>query len=231
MNIIDVEQGSPEWLACRAGIPTASELDNLVSNTGVIRQGAMPNSYLCVKLAERWLGGPMQSFGGGVMEQGTILEAEARPWYEFAHNVTVRTVGFITRDGGDIGCSPDGLILDAAGGIVGGLEIKCPQPPNHVKWLLAGVVPPDHLFQCLGGMLVTGLPWTFVSYCRGFPALVVEVRADPDLLATIRDAINEFTGRMDVAWGRLVTLNGGPPSRPERPASSTASELSDSHPF
>ena len=74
MKTHDVTQGTAEWLAVRAGIPTASELDQLISPTGRLRTGDMPNAYLCRKLAERWTGYPLQSYSGGAMEQGSILE-------------------------------------------------------------------------------------------------------------------------------------------------------------
>jgi len=205
MKIHDVKQGTAEWLACRAGIPTASELDSLVSPTGKIRTGETPHTYLCRKLAERWQGFPLPSFSGGVMEQGAILESEALPYFQLTRGVAVERIGFITTDDGSFGCSPDGLLPDGSG-----LEIKCPQPPNHLRWLLAGVLPPDHALQCHGGMYATGAKrWTFLSYCRGFPEFVVEVEHDPIIHDTIADALADFGDSMDSAWKRLIIANGG----------------------
>ena len=50
-------QGSIEWMQARAGIPTASEFDNLVTPKWEVRTGQMPKTYLARKLAEWWQGG------------------------------------------------------------------------------------------------------------------------------------------------------------------------------
>lgn len=212
MKIHGVVQGTPEWLACRAGIPTASELGSLITDKGAIRTGETPKSYRARKLAEKWLGRPLHSFGGGVLEQGSVLEDEAIPWFEATHRRSVQRVGFITTDDDTFGCSPDGLIH------LRGLEIKCPQPENHVKWLLAEEVPPEHVLQCQGGIYATGLDaWTFVSYCRGFPALVVDVEKDSELQDTICKAVADFNWLLESDWLRLIELNGGPPKRKPAP--------------
>lgn len=207
MKIIDCQQGTLEWLEARTQCATASELDNILSPTLKLRTGEMPATYLCRKLTERWLGRPIQTYSGGAMEQGSILEEEAIPWYELRHKCTVRRVGFITTDDGSFGCSPDGLMESM------GLEIKCPQEHTHVKWLLGGVCPPDHYLQVQGGMFVTGFKaWEFVSYCRNFPPLVVRVERDDEAQSAIAEAVVKFNEAMKGAWGRLVAANGAEPS-------------------
>lgn len=207
VKIIDCQQGTLEWLEARTQCATASELDNILSPTLKLRTGEMPATYLCRKLTERWLGRPIQTYSGGAMEQGSILEEEAVPWYELRHKCTVRRVGFITTDDGSFGCSPDGLMESM------GLEIKCPQEHTHVKWLLGGVCPPDHYLQVQGGMFVTGFKaWEFVSYCRSFPPLVVRVERDDEAQSAIAEAVVKFNEAMKGAWGRLVAANGAEPS-------------------
>ena len=209
VKIIDCEQGTLEWLEARSQCATASELDNLVSPTLKLRTGDMPRTYLFRKLAERWLGRPIQSFSGGVMEQGSILEEEALPWYGLRRKCNVRRVGFITTDDGSFGCSPDGLV-----GTHMGIEIKCPQEHTHVRWLLGGECPTEHYLQVQGGMFVTGFEaWDFVSYCRAFPPLVVRVARDDKAQAVIAEAVQTFNSDMREAWDRLVAANGGAPVR------------------
>lgn len=212
MKTHDVTQGTAEWLAVRAGIPTASELDQLISPTGRLRTGDMPNAYLCRKLAERWTGYPLQSYSGGAMEQGSILEDEAIPWYEATHRVDLQRPGFLTTDDGSFGSSPDAIDAER------GYEIKCPQQPNHVKWLLAGGCPAEHRLQCQGGMYVMGCDeWRFVSYCRGFPSLVVTVERDPDIQDVIDDAMDHFRNHMEEAWAEMIRRNGGEPPKRKAP--------------
>ena len=222
MKIINVVQGTAEWLEARAGIPTASELDQLLTPELKHRTGETPKTYLCRKLAEKWLGSPLQSFGGGVMEQGTILESEAIPFLEALWNVDIARPGFFTTDDGTFGCSPDGMIDDAVG-----VEIKCPQPGNHVRWLINGECPPEHQLQPQGAMYVTGASrWRFVSYCRGFPPLEVWVDRDAEAMAAIDDALDMFNEAMSRGWFELVEANGGPPKRAKPRVT-----VSDDHPF
>lgn len=204
----EYKQQSEAWMLARAGVATASEFDQLVTPKFELRKGQMPDSYLAAKLAERWLGGPLPGFTAFATEQGAILEEECIPWLEFEWSVPIDRVGFITTDDGRAGCSPDGLIGDI------GVEIKCPQPQNHVKYLLKNVVPDDYLLQVHGSMYVTGLKqWRFVSYRRLMPPLVLTVERDEAVIAVIDEAVTLFVDRLDRAYERLVELNGGEPSR------------------
>ena len=222
MKIIDCIQGSEDWLRYRSGLPTASELNELISPTGVIRKGDMPESYLALKLAEKWMGGPVLSFSGGAMEQGTLKESEAVPYFELTQNIDIRRVGLVLNDEGTFGASPDGL-CDGFG-----VELKCPQPNTHAAWLIDNVVPTKHLWQCYGGMYATGLPvWRFGSYCRGFPHLWVEVERDENAMETIASVMQTFTARLAKEYARLIERNGGPP---QHPTPSTSEQLND-HPF
>mgnify|MGYP006921371745 FL=1 len=172
----------------------------------------MPNTYLCRKLAERWTGYPLQSYSGGAMEQGSILEDEAIPWYEATYRVDLQRVGFLTLDDGSFGASPDAIDEYR------GYEIKCPQPSNHVKWLLAGECPPEHFLQCQGGMYVMGCDeWRFVSYCRGFPALVVTVMRDLETMILVSRAVQYFREKMEWSWSEMIKCNGGEPPKRKAP--------------
>ena len=65
-----------------------------------------------------------------------------------------------------MGCSPDGLVEEGAGL----LEIKCPKPATHLKYLREGRVPPEYAPQVRHNALVTGAQWVdFVSWCEEFP--------------------------------------------------------------
>lgn len=208
----DFGQGSEAWLFARAGIPTASEWDALVSPVKLeIKKGEGPKTYLAQKVAERWYG-PLPQKPVFVMEQGNILEERARPWFEFQYKRTAEQVGFITDDAGRIGCSPDGW-FDNEGT---GLEIKCPEIVTHTKYVLAGKLPSDYLLQVQGAMLVTGAPWwTFLSYHNAIPKLVIQVERDEKIISVLREALDQFLEDLDAAFLRLVEINGGPPPKRE----------------
>ena len=127
MKILEVKQGTEEWLDARLGLVTASELDALITPGWKVKdiESAGPTTYLYRKIAEAWLCKPVNTFGSFATEQGQLLEPEARPWFELAHDCEVSTkAGFIVGEDGRCGCSPDGLIkcVSCNGiGIVGGM--------------------------------------------------------------------------------------------------------------
>jgi hypothetical protein len=205
-------QGSEAWLWARAGIPTASEWDALVSPVKLeIRTGETPRTYLAQKVAERWYG-PLPQPPVFAMEQGNIIEERARPWIEFQYGRPAEQVGFITDDAGRFGCSPDGWFEHECAG----LEIKCPQIVTHTKYLLAGKLPDDYRLQVQGSMLVTGAPWwTFLSYHNAMPKLVLKIDRDEKTISVLREALDQFLDKLDAAFLRLVELNGGPPPKRE----------------
>lgn len=205
----DFKQNSVEWKLARAGIPTASEFDALVSPEFKIRTGEGPKTYLAKKIAEAWQGGPLDSYTGFDMDQGHILEEEAIPWFEFQYNIPVQKVAFITTDDKRIGCSPDGLLGEDSG-----LEIKCPTAHIHTSYVLKGTLPKDYAAQVHGAMFVTGRKqWQFVSYRRNFPALVLTVERDEEIQERLAEALESFLEQFDHEMERMTEINGGPPHR------------------
>lgn len=202
-KIHEVNQGEAEWLQLRVGKVTASELGELVTDTFTIRTGAMPHTYLCGKVAEAWRGHPLPGFSSWETEQGQLLEDEARSWYCLEHDDhKMRNVGFIEGDDGRCGCSPDALL-----GEDGGLELKCPQPTNHVRYLLAGTLPKDYAPQVHMSLYVTGRKWwRFVSYHRGYPAFVHHVERDEAIMSKIAAALSGFYASYDTAMKQLEAI-------------------------
>lgn len=220
----EFQQGSLEWMIARAGIPTASEFDNLVTPDFKIRTGQMPATYLAKKVAEKWIGGPLAGFNTFDTEQGQILESEALPFYELQHEQDIRRVGLLTTDDGRIACSPDGMFEDGTG-----IEVKCPEAHTHVNYLLAGQLPKEYAAQVHGSMFVAEAEsWQFFSYRRHFPPLVLTVERDEEIQKILAEALESFLARLDIACNRLVELNGGPPRRiPQKPSPVTEEEPQD----
>ncbi len=203
MKIHKCVQGEADWVLARLGKVTASELGNLLTTKFEQRTGEMPKTYLAQKIAEAWRGQPLAGFSSWATEQGQLLEDEARSFYalEFDdHKIT--NVGFIEGDDGKCGCSPDALLGDD-----GGLELKAPYAETHVKYLLNGVVPPDYVPQVHMSLYVTGRKWwRFVSYRRGFPPLVIEVKRDDAIMARIGAALETFYKAFDESMNKLRAL-------------------------
>lgn len=201
MKVHNVIQGEGEWARLRAGKVTASEIDALISPEFAIRKGSGVHTFVCKKIAESRLG-PLP--GGHVWEceEGHMMEDEARKWFAFQSDERLVNAGFCEHDDGRCGCSPDALV-----GENGGVELKCPQPVNHVRYLLDGTLPKDYAAQVHMSLYVTGRKWwKFVSYRRGFPAFMLRVDRDETILEKIHDALTQFYATFDRAVKQLEEI-------------------------
>ena len=196
------KQGSLEWLQLRLGKVTASEADQLVTPLWKVKTGEAPRTLLYRKLAEKATGSPCEdAFESYAMAEGKLLEPEAIAYLELMEGVKVDRVGFVETDDGRAGCSPDGLIGDT-----GGLELKCPRPQKHIQYLMDGVLPPEYAAQVQYSIFVCERPrWTFLSYARGFPPLIVKVERDPVAQAALAVALATFNASFDAAWAKVET--------------------------
>lgn len=198
----EVQQGSNEWLALHIGKPTASEFHNLVDTKFEQRNGAMPHTYLCKKVAEAYRGQPLPGFGSWATEQGQILEEEARAFYDIEYGERVEQVGFVEDDLGRFGCSPDGLIGDD-----GGIEIKCPETHTHVSYLLKGTLPNDYSAQVHFSIFVTGRKWwKFFSYRRKFPPLLLTIQRDEEIMAKIQKSMDTFQEKFTTSLTKIKAM-------------------------
>lgn len=190
LQIIDCEQGSPEWFAARAGIPTASMFDTVCAKGRGGAESKTRKKYLYQLAGERLTGQPMESFTNGHMERGKVMEQEARDLYAMVHDCEPQIVGFMRR--GDAGASPDSLI-----GSDGLLEIKTKLPHLQIEVLLANRLPPEHVDQVQGQLWISGRSWCdFVSYWPGLPLFCVRVERDEKHIATIKAEVDEFNAEM-----------------------------------
>lgn len=189
MQIIsDLEQGSPEWLAARMGIPTASEFSNLITSTGK-RSSSLPK-YAMTLAAETVMGKPEESFKSSWMDRGNELEPMARAWYEFQTDIKIEEVGFVRSDCGTYGCSPDGLSPGS------GLELKCPKAETHLGYLIGQKMPSTYIAQVQGCMWVCERDtWDFASFHPELPPFLLTVVRDDDFIATLVGLVNEVTDK------------------------------------
>lgn len=199
------DQGSLDWLRVRCGKATASEFDSLVNVPSFsIKGGKAPRTYLTKKLAEAWRGEPLPQFNSWQTDHGNIVEENARAFFELEYNCEIQQVSFIETDDGLAGCSPDGLI-----GEDGGIEIKCPQHPAHVGYLLDGTLPEQYAAQVHGCMYVTGRKWwVFLSYRTGLPPFVLSVKRDEAIQRKIMAALDTFNAEFAAGMAKLKQLAG-----------------------
>ena len=177
MKTLDVKQRSEAWAEARKGLPTASRFDQILTASKG-EPAAAQQTLINELLAESILPpqqGLVKSFLSPEMEQGMILEAEARCRFELEFAVEpVTEVGFVIHESGLFGGSPDALVGESSGA-----EIKCPGAAKHIGYLRAGKLPLAYKCQVHGYMLITGRPrWWFFSYARDLPPFCLEVPRD-----------------------------------------------------
>lgn len=193
----DLEQGSPEWLRIRLGVPTTSNFGKIITPTG--KKSAQFNDYMNTLLAELILGEGEPYYKSPAMERGNELEPYAVQYYAYWYKCSPRTVGFITSDDGRIGCSPDRLI-----GRDGLLEVKCPLQSRHTKNLITGEIDPQYIPQVQGQLYMTGRAWCdWMSYYPGLPASIVRVEPDEEYRTNLVNYLDEFVEQMDTKITQL----------------------------
>ena len=198
--IDDIEQYSVGWWAARAGIPTSSCFD-MILTPKTMKPSSQQEKYLYTLAGERITGTKAETYQSAAMERGLIMEAEARTLFEMVQDVEVKQVAFIYSDDKRYGCSPDGL-LDHAG-----LEIKCPNMSTHVGYLLDGGLPGVYVPQVQGSMLITGFShWFFLSYYPGLPPLLLKISRDDKFCAALKVELDGFCGRLNEVERKLREL-------------------------
>ena len=183
MRIIECEQGSPEWLQARLGVPSASSYAKLITTTG--RSSAQADAYINQLVAERLTGEPTFFQVTDPMQRGMDLEPLARNAYEMETGNLGIQVGFLRHDTLQAGASPDGLI-----GENGGLEIKCPSGHTHVEYLRDSVLPTKYFQQVQGCLWISGRDWwDFMSYHPRMEPLIVRVFRDEQFIKALECAV------------------------------------------
>ena len=200
MQIIDCEQGSSEWLEARAGIVTASGMQFVMAKG----QGKTRETYMYKLIGEIMTGDAASNYTNSYMEDGHLLEDDARRAYEESHGCKVDQVGFIRNhdDIGGVGFSPDGLVGDT-----GSIEIKSKLAHLQVSILLANKVPPEHMKQLQCGLWVSEREWIdFIAYSPNMPMLVKRVHRDEGLIKKMKDEVNRFYDEMTEKLERIAEI-------------------------
>lgn len=197
----DILQCSPEWFTLRAGRPSASCFDQILTPK-TMKPSSQAEKYLYTLAGERLTGCKAETFKSQWMERGTELEDEARALFQLVQGVEVKQVGMIYPDEKRLySCSPDG-VLDGTG-----LELKCPAMHTHIGYLLSGSLPTDYICQVQGAMLITGfMYYWFMSYYPGLPPLIVRVERDDAFCARLKIELLSFCERLDEVEKRLREL-------------------------
>lgn len=193
----DVEQGSIEWFALRAGIPTASEFSKLVT-PAKMQPSAQLDDYALTLAAETFAGRPVDQWAGNAhTENGHAMEAAARAYYSMMTMRDVQQAGFIRSELYEAGMSPDGLMLSDGGT----LEIKSCGHKQHIRCLGMTECPRDYLAQAQGEILIgweEGVRWlSLVMYHDDLPKKVFHVEPIQEFQDLLKRQIEKVCRQRD----------------------------------
>lgn len=208
MRILTADQYSPQWWDARRGIPTSSQFSRICTPAEGGYSG-QADGYIHELIASLYdpTYGVVEDYQSAAMKNGTILEPEARRFYEFERGHPVQEVGLCVTDDGRVGASPDGLV-----GEDGALEIKSPMHKTQVAYLLDGGLPLKYRCQAHGHLIVTGRDWCdFLSYAQGLPHLLVRIEPD-EFTDKLRACLEQFCDELAQARETFAKKYGPPPS-------------------
>lgn len=178
MNV-EAIAGTPQWLAARRGLLTASRIADALAVLKTGKPSESRRKLMFELLAERMTGIAVDHYVTPAMQWGIDNQADAITEYEAETGEIVGPELFVLHPEIDwLGATPDGLV-----GSDGLLEVKCPTTPKHLAWVMAGEVPTEHRPQMLCQLACTRRKWVdFVSYdprVKGKSRLFI-VRFEPD---------------------------------------------------
>jgi hypothetical protein len=197
MPIIDwtTEQGSLQWYGKRAGIPTASMFDSVLTpKTEKLSESR--HKYACRLIAERLLNWQADSLDKiSWIADGKANEPIAVARLELIHDIETKPVGFILTDDRRFGASPDRVVMsgDRIGTTV---EAKAPTIPVQFEYLLFGH---GAGYRCQ----VQGQLWIaeadkalFLAYNERTPDYMVETGRDEPFIKKLEAALEQFSDEL-----------------------------------
>jgi putative phage-type endonuclease len=202
----EMEQRTEEWFIARLGKVTASRVADVIAKT---KSGysASRDNYMAQLICERLTGQQGESFTNAAMTWGTETEPLARSAFEAYADVMVEEVGFVPHPTIEMsGASPDGLV-----GLVGMLEIKCPNTATHIDTLLTQTVPGKYITQMQWQMRCCERQWCdFVSFDPRLPQelqlFVKRVEFDASYVAMLEEEVIKFLKEVDEKVNKLNNL-------------------------
>lgn len=173
MIVIDCDQGTPEWLAARAGVITASmfRVARTYKRAKHSELSEEAKNYAFRLAIERISGVPLdEGHETWQMKRGQRLEPDARSHHMADIGRRVKQVGLVLTEDRKFGASADGKIETDPRG-PGGAEYKCLVSPLELRKVYLDDDFSKFTDQVMGGMWLTNYTWwDFCVYC---PALAI----------------------------------------------------------
>ena len=188
MKILEVEQGSQEWLSWRKTVITATDCPAIMGSS------PWATAY---KIWQRKVGLADEQISNDAMQRGKDLEPEARTHFIARHGVNMTPIVVESSEFDFLGASLDGL--SDCGKYL--LEIKCGGAKLH-DMAATGTVPEYYRDQIQHQLFVTGAEMAFYYSYNGSDGICIEVFPDADFKEKFMPKAREF-------W-KCVALNEPP---------------------
>lgn len=186
----EFQQNTPLWHMARMGMATASSFKTVMARGRGAQESKTRERYMLNLADELVRVQPCLGYRNQYMEDGIEMQADAMVAYLAYAPVTdvQHDVAFIRNHSLLAGCSPDALV-----GKHGGVEIKTLIGPLMAKLLLNPDVPPEHLPQIQGSMLITERQWwDLFIYCPGYPPFLRRIDRDEQACSEILRELRSF---------------------------------------
>lgn len=170
MKLLDLEQGSPEWLSWRKTVITATDCPCIMGSN------PWSTEYKCW---QKKLGLVEEQKPNEAMERGSRLEPEARAQFIERYRIKMTPAVVESSELSFLGASLDG-ISDCRKYI---LEIKCGGSKLY-DMASQGIVPPYYNDQIQHQLLVTRAERCFYYCYNGKDGICIEILPDPNFLPT-----------------------------------------------
>jgi putative phage-type endonuclease len=178
MKIINLEQGSPEWLSWRKTVITATDCPVILGTS------PWSTAYKCW---QRKLDLVEEIKSNEAMERGKRLEPEARAQFIERYGIDMQPLVVESSEFDFLGASLDGL--SSCQKYV--LEIKCGGTKLH-NMALNGEIPQYYKDQMQHQLLVTGAEKAYYYSYDGIDGTCIEVFPDPEFKAKFMPKAREF---------------------------------------
>lgn len=193
-----LKQRSDQWFSEKAGKISSSRVKPIMSGKSL---GTGAQTYAVELIAEKLLTIMPDNFVTFAMQQGIDNEPYIRDTYIESRKIEVTEVGGVENNEKTCWFSPDGLIFEKKI-IEGFIEIKSPQPKQHMINLLSKEIDSIYVPQIQFGFLITGARYCdFISYNplfkEGLQFKVIRVLPDFKYITEMEKRINSFLFLME----------------------------------
>jgi len=162
MRELNCKQGSSAWHNARIGVVTGTRIGRVMGKDTT-------QENLMVELLTNMMGSKTDEdgFTNDAMERGILMEPIALACASKTLGFKYETLGMMySSEIEGFATSPDAVVRNEEGVVIGGIEIKCPNTKSHLEYIVKGKIPAKYRYQIYAQFLVcpTVEWWHFMSY-------------------------------------------------------------------